>query len=241
MAGFRFLFPELVRETTAFRAVARRFLDPSTTWVLERFLSDLNSIGSSGGESIQTLQLQCLNTVPSRDYEAGHRRGGQDVHAVISGTWQLRPLGSSTAPGRKIEFCGIASTRIELYASDHQFLGMWRLELGGEDSPGCYIHAQILGDSNRPPFPKCLPIPRLPSIFVTPMSALEFVLGELFQDKWAKEIAGNKPDASYWRTLQQKRLQSLFSWYQRIIENSEPSPWMTLKAAHPDGYEFLQS
>ena len=240
MAGFRFPFSELVRETKALKAVGRRFLDPSTTWVLERFLEDLNSIGSASGERVQTLQLQCLNTQPSRDYEAGDRRGGQDVYAVISGIWELRTLGASSARPQEIEFCGIASTRIELYAPNDLLLGMWRLELGAEDSPGCYVHVQILGDSSEPPFPKSLPIPRLPSIFVTPMSAVEFVLGELYQDEWAREIAGSNGNATFWRTLQQRRLQSLFSWYQRHIENPKSSPWMALKAAKPDGCEFLQ-
>lgn len=239
MAGFRFQFPELVREAMALEAVAKRFLDPSTTWVFKRFLDDLKSVGSADGGRIQTLQLQCLNTMPSRDYEAGHRQGGQDVRAVISGTWELRTLVSSPTRRPEIEFCGIASTRIELYAPNGLLLGMWRLELGAEDSPGCYVHAQILGDSSELPFPKSLPIPRLPSIFVTPMSAVEFVLGELFQDEWAKEIAGNNSNASYWRALQQKRLLRLFAWYQKHIENSEPSPWMNLKAAKPDGREFL--
>ena len=63
------------------------------------------------------------------------------------------------------------------------------------------------------------------------MSAVEFALGELFQDKWAREIAGNNFDASYWRDLQQRRLQSLFSWYQEVIGDAERSSWMTLKAA----------
>ncbi|MCY3667843.1 MAG: hypothetical protein OXH81_19445 [Gemmatimonadetes bacterium] len=113
------------------------------------------------------------------------------------------------------------------------------MELGADDSPGCYVHAQILGDSDDPPFPKSVPIPRLPSIFVSPMSVVEFVLGELFQDEWAKATAGNSSEVLFWRALQQKRLQSLFSWYQSELKNSVSSPWMTLKEAKPDGELFV--
>ena len=241
MAGLCFKIAELERETKALKIIGNRFLDSQSLWTLEQFSSELQSIGGTRGESARNIKLQGLHTMPSNQYEIGSRRGGQKIHAVISGTWGLRPLGNRPAPGRKVEFCGNASTKIELYASDDSEtrLAMWRMELGADDSPGCYVHAQILGDSDDPPFPKSVPIPRLPSIFVTPMSAVEFVLGELFQDEWAKATAGNSSEMLFWRALQQKRLQSLFSWYQSELKNSVSSPWMTLKAAKPDGELFV--
>ena len=36
------------------------------------------------------------------------------------------------------------------------------------------------------------------------MSAVEFVLGELFQDEWAKATISNANDTLYWRELQKK-------------------------------------
>ena len=182
------------------------------------------------------LKLQCLHTIPSNNYEAGNRQGGQKIHAVISGTWDLRPLEK-----REVEFCGKASTKIALYDSNNPDtrLAMWRLELGDEKSPGCYVHAQILGDSDKPPFPEFVPIPRLPSLFVTPMSAVEFVLGELFQDEWAKATISNANDTLYWRELQKKRLQKLLSWYQDQMKNLASSPWVALKKAKPKSDMFL--
>ena len=244
MAGLRFKIVELERETKALKSMGTGFLDSRTSWALDEFWSNLKSIGGRRGESVRTLKLQCLRTTPSTKYQSGSRQGSRKVHAVISGIWELRPLGNGPAPGRKVEFCGKASTKIKLYASDEPEtprLAMWRLELGAEDSPGCYVHAQILGDSDQPPFPRSVPIPRLPSIFVTPMSAVEFALGELFQDKWAKAAAGNAGDAQQWRALQRQWLQSLFSWYQSELKNSlsSSSSWMALKAAKPDEGLFL--
>ena len=242
MAGLRFKIAELERETKSLKTMGKGFLDSQTTWALDQFSSNLQSIGGESGEGVRILKLQCLRTTPSTKYESGNKQGGKKVYAVISGIWELRPLGK--AAKREVEFCGKASTKIELYASDESQtprLGMWRLELGAEDSPGCYVHAQILGDSSDPPFPKSVPIPRLPSIFVTPMSAVEFVLGELFQDEWGKEAARNTSDAQQWQALQRKRLEKLFSWYQGELKNSISSPWMALKEAKPRGDIFTQN
>ena len=242
MAGLCFHFAELSRETLMLQAMARHFLDSNTEWVLTRFLDDLKGISKRGGEGKQTLQLQSLHTIPSRDYETGSRQGGKDVYAAISGTWDLRPLGAKPSPGRLAEFCGIASTRIELYATDepHKRLAKWQLDLGAHDAPGCYFHAQIPWgfDSKKPPL-RTIPIPRLPCIFVTPMSAVEFALGELFHDKWGKVTAQNTAEALRWRSLQQVRLQKLFSWYQGHLKDLDRSPWMALKKAKPEGPEFV--
>lgn len=231
MSGFRFKIAELQREAKALKAMGADFLDTQTSWALDQFSSNLQSIGGVREGTTRTLKLQSLRTTPTTNYEHGRRGGGKEIFAVISGTWDLKPLRR-----RKIEFCGIASTRIELYTSDEptKRLAMWRLELGAHDSPGCFIHAQILGDLDDPPFPKSVPIPRLPSIFITPMSAIEFALGELFQDEWAKVTAENTDDAQFWRALQRKRLQHLFSWYQSKLTRSGLSAWMTLKTLKPD-------
>ncbi len=234
MAGFCFKIADLEREIIAMEALGKRFLEKSRA--LEDLRTHLQIIRGKPKGNIYKLTLQCLHTRPSNKYEAGGRRGGQNIHAVISGTWNLRPLGKG-----EIEFCGIASTKIKLYYSDNPDtrLAMWRLELGDEKSPGCYVHAHILINSPDPPFLKSSPIPRLPSLFVTPMSAVEFVLGELFQDEWAKATASNTKDVQNWRALQKKWLQQLFSWYQGQIEKAGSSPWIALKKAKPEDGMFL--
>lgn len=233
MAGFCFKIAELEREIIAMETMGKGFLDSQTSWALEDLRTHLQIIGGKPKGKEYNLKLHCLHTRPSDQYD---RKSGKKIHAVISGKWQLRPLEK-----REIEFCGIASTRIELYASDtpKTRLTRWSLELGAEDSPGCYVHAHILGDLVDPRFPKSVSIPRLPSLFVTPMSAIEFVLGELFQDEWAKATTSNANNTPYWRELQKKRLQKLLSWYQDQMKNLVSSPWVALKKAKPEDGMFL--
>ena len=242
MGGFRFLFVELLRETTAMKAMAKDLFDSNTSFVLDQFQSNLKSMECERGERVRTLKFNGLCTVPSREYEIGNREGGQDVHAIISGIWELRSLGPKPGPRRQVEFCGKASTLIELYESDKpcQPFAIWQFDLGDDGAPGCYIHVQIPWGFNAPtPSPKLVPIPRLPCIFVTPMGAVEFVLGELFHDRWGRTTAQRTDDALRWRSLQKERLKRIFSWYQDHLENSVSSPWMALKAAKPGGEEFL--
>ena len=242
MPGLRFPFAELERETKTLREIASSFLDSKTTWVLDRFQADIRNISNTSAGTIRTLEFQQpLRTVPNAGGHEVGGRSGSSLYANISGTWEVQAMGSRPLPKRQVEFCGKASTKVELYACNAptKRVAMWRLELGAKDSPGCYVHAQILGDSSQPPFPKSVPIPRLPSLFVTPMSAVEFVLGELFQDQWAQESAKNNNDALHWRALQIRRLGQLLSWYQSTFQNADSSPWMALKTAKPDGKMFL--
>ena len=145
-------------------------------------------------------------------------------------------------PDRMVAFTGMASAVVELWPDGFQWreehekrsrLAMWRIELGAEDSPGCYFHCQILGDRAESPFPKSVPIPRLPSPFVTPMAAVEFVLGELFQDQWSQTASRANHSHQRWRTIQQGRWSNLIRWQKETLDRGRSSPWMLLKEAKP--------
>lgn len=116
---------------------------------------------------------------------------------------------------------------------------MWRIELGAPDSPGCYFHVQILGDRSDPPFPRSIPIPRLPGPFITPMAAVEFVLGELFQDDWRRKTVGARNHHNDWWAIQHQRWSNLLKWQKDVLEQRGSSPWMNLKAAKPPPELFL--
>ncbi len=164
---------------------------------------------------------------------------------------------------RLISFSGKASLRIAIYEDDAEEdwtpppvscddlgergtnkcsrLAMWRIELGRLGAPGPYFHMHALGDRDSPPFPKWLPIPRLPSYFVTPMGALEFCLGELFQDEWRRRVEESTAPVSSWCSMQERRLGRLLHWLRCCaIQSGNASAWMNLKRATPPEDLFVR-
>ena len=251
MAGLLFRYGELVEETEALKKMANPFLAAEGQGVLDTLKGDLERIGGPTTNRVQELELRPLRTQATRDYEAGTRTGRQELYGLIRGKWELQSIGRQ-GPTRKIAFVGKASAVIELWPNDclgkemqHQSkrVAMWRIELGAEDAPGCYFHTQILGDRNTLPFPKVVPIPRLPSPFVTPMAAVEFALGELFQDKWQEESRLARDPQRRWRSIQKRRWVNLLTWQNDLITRhaSQSSPWVDLKHAKPPSDLFLNS
>ncbi|MDE0124099.1 MAG: hypothetical protein OXN97_05935 [Bryobacterales bacterium] len=217
---------------------------------LRALATDLERIGEKSAECDRKLELQPLRTRPTRAYEPGSRSGGSEVYARLTGAWQVRPVGKKR-PNRLIAFSGSASTVVELWPAGCLWrekenascrLAMWRIELGADDSPGCYFHFQILGDRYDNPFPKRIPIPRLPSPFVTPMAAVEFALSELFQDKWQGKARGSRDHHRRWRKIQLQRWLSLLRWQQQTVNDTmrtgTSSPWISLKSAKPPNNLF---
>lgn len=244
--GLQFPYRELIRETEALRRIAADVL--VSDGPLRDFARELEQIGERSAARNCWIELQPLRTQPTDTYEPVSRSGGQSVFAHVRGIWQVHPVGKKR-PGRRLAFVGSASTKVELWPAERLYgeeahrpdrLAMWRIELGTHDSPGCYFHFQILGDDSDPPFPKSIPVPRLPSPFVTPMAAVEYVLGELFQDDWQQRTGGGRNHHNDWRTIQRERWLRLIKWQEKYLEGDGASPWMNLKAAKPPDDLFVK-
>ena len=247
VVGLRFPFRELIDEAAALSKMAGGLLVSDAPLIAHQ--RALARIGEKSAESDRYLELQPLRTKPTRGYEPAPRSGGLQVYAHMTGKWQVGPVGV-TGPNREIAFTGSASAVVELWPAGCLWreelgrssrLAMWRIELGAHDSPGCYFHSQILGDRSDLPFPKSLPIPRLPSPFVTPMAVVEFVLGELFQDAWPRKASEARHHPQRWRAIQRQRWCDLQRWHEDAARDGISSPWMNLKAAKPPGDLFLSS
>ncbi|MCH7479622.1 MAG: hypothetical protein IIA14_16165 [SAR324 cluster bacterium] len=237
MAGLQFEIAELVKEIKALRDISKGFLEPGTIGKLDEIKVLIEQIWNASEGSEFSLKFEDLKTVPSKGaYEWGGRRGGLSVYALISGRWDVKLLGYSsgkgkTRAGRKLEFCGNVSTTVEVRESgNNNCVVKWNMDIATTDSPGCYFHIQI---------PNQIPIPRIPSLFVTPMGAIEFVIGEMFQEEWEKATSGGTANPAYWRALQAKRLKTLLLWQRGVLEGILSTPWMALKRAKPNGELFL--
>ena len=240
-----FRLAQLRDELDIFRRLAKDFISDTTIYRLEQFRTCLE--GATRAERPVTLELVDLKTRPTVEYEKPPREGGRRIYAVISGIWKIAPVDQRTKKQgkiwkRRVEFCGIASTRIAFHdADDDSEIAMWRNEFGDTDSPGSYFHVQIRGQSNEGSFPKSVPVPRLPTPFVTPLSAVEFVLGELFQESWGKSVASKTDLCAKWSSMQAATLRAYFGWQADVLGKvGEPTPWLALKTRLPASELFLK-
>jgi len=159
----------------------------------------------------------------------GAAQKGSEVLGALSFSWQMR---TGPKPVKDLFLTGNATCMLRLHDSESEedaALSMWRMEVGAHDSPGCCFHTQVLGTKSHPPFPKSLPVPRLPIFPPTPMACLEFLLSELFQLRWSEEVHRGTQPASMWRGIQSRRLSSFLRWQLKTIEKSSGSPLVDLK------------
>jgi hypothetical protein len=236
----RFSFVDFIRELKAIASLAQtKYLDASAEWIVPRLVTQLEQLQASQSQREIRWEVEDrspLCTVATNQYEPGARRGHCNVIGEISWCWVLKNCIPRRGRVNEFEICGNASVRLRVRRKDGDCpeIAMWRIESGAIDSPGCYFHTQVLGDDECPPFPKSLPVPRLPTLFVTPMSAIEFFLGELFQDAWAQHMVGNADDLMSWNAMQRRHLMQLLDWKRKQIEASDSgSPWLALKRAKP--------
>lgn len=246
MKGLHFRFSELLDEIESVAEIAGRFLSRESIDVLRAFSGSLVSIRGSASHrrcAWSITRTRPLQTEPSRQYRPGGK-GRHAVFAEISCKWEIEPLGSNSQKSlgkRMFAVAGIASTRVDVYRPGKplEHLGMWRMEIADMESPGCFFHVQLGRERNEPPFPHYLEVPRLPGLVATPMSVVEFVLGELFQDDWPREAGRGGRAHDQWRSIQGRRFQKLLTWQLGELKSGKGLPWLTLKQARPSAECFL--
>ena len=244
----QFYFSEFDQEIEAISNIASEFIDKKSTYILPRLrgvLEDLRAADSSRTRLLEIPVSQPLKTrVSSGCYEVGGG-GSHNVYAEVDFIWEIQPLGNNnrgSRPHRRFAVAGIASTRVRLMEDSNHGpleLAMWRVEIADQTSPGCCFHVQVLGQNDQHPFPKSLPIPRLPGLLVTPPLVIEYVLGELFQDEWVKQFSRSSPGLNRWRPIQQQRLTKMLAWQSKVLNQASASPWVALKKTFPPDNLFV--
>lgn len=234
-----FSFKEFTEEIVSLEGIAGRYIARESVGVLQRLRVSLENVRSQPGSGMARWEIpenEPLRTIVSNgDYEPDGN-GQDNVSAAISSVWEIEPFGNRERGGssKLFRLVGIASTRVRIlrHTPEHleEEVAMWRMEVGDDAAPGCRFHVQILGYENLP-FPHSIPIPRLPSILISPMTVFEFVVGELFQDSWLHEAARVNANMNLWRTIQRQRFSRLLGWLGSAVESTTGSPWLSLKKA----------
>jgi hypothetical protein len=173
------------------------------------------------------------------DYEPGDRNGELAVFGRVSGVWEIQlpeELKKRYGPHKEFVLLGLASVKISIWdAMEDPFkeIARWTIEVGDAVSPGCHFHIQIDLDPEDNKFPKSLSVPRLPGILLTPMDALEYLLGELFQDRWLQVASEGRDHVRTWANCQKTRLLNLLEWQKKEITRASGSPWAIFKKQKP--------
>jgi hypothetical protein len=240
-----FSFQETLDEIRAMSRIGAEFLTAETQEAvfpeLVALLESIRAARPADPKIWSVAEDRPLRTIDSvGEYEPGGRRGLHTIIGEISFVWQIlcpQEQGSRSRPQKTFVLSGLSSTKIRVIERTErgsQHLAMWRVEVGDSTAPGCHFHTQIEGERDDPPFPRSLSVPRLPTIVVTPMAAVEFLLAEIFQFRWQQHAAAETADMQRWKPIQKRRLLNLFEWQKRCIQGCIGSPWTAFKTYKPD-------
>jgi len=245
MANLLFRSAELLSEIEALRKLSAKFLDP-TSFQLKQLADDIQGLVTQRGGRF-TLEIPMDRPLRTRvstgEFEPAGKASNRRVFAEITGIWEIEAakhkVKDPDRPRKKakekllIGFTGLASTMISVYDKRcAEPIACWQMDLGDESAPGCFFHTFTSADHG-------FPVPRHPNVFPTPMSAIGFTLGELFQDGWERVVSGATDPPQRWRSIQGRRLKALLEWQIGLIADTTASPWLALKAAKPAAELFV--
>jgi len=239
--GLIFPFKGLLDECEALKAYARDVLDKRTISALDEAKSTLENIQvarATNRTSRWSIPMERpLCTIWSDGESQPKSRSGHKVKGKFSFVWEIRPLDEGKwRNGKYFLLDGLASTAITVVDERdgvERCIARWTVEIGDHQSPGAHFHFQLNG-FEQPPFPKSLDVPRLPSPLMSPFLAIDFAIGELFQDRWSAYAVTEGKETNWWRGIHKDRLLRFFKWQSQCVAGCTGSPWMTLKLAKPD-------
>ena len=237
--GIRFSYESMHNELKRMQRLAASFLASESDGVLDLCNSNLENIRNSTQDRTHLWQLSeewPIQTVESRgEYRASGRDGGDSVYGKLCFRWEIKNPDRGRKRQKDFHLFGEATTSLKIFRCEsHALLAQWQIEAGDAASPGCHFHTAVNQYGDDGLFPEWLKVPRLPSVLLTPMDGLEFLLGEMFQLLWAQTVSEASEDRNSWANSQRLRLTRLLSWKLEMIRNSETTPWMALKKAKPE-------
>jgi hypothetical protein len=248
--GLHFNIAEFQREAENFAIISRKFLEAESREKLKnwrQWLVTFRDSRTSDNKRWEIPEADPIRTLPTHEYEPKGKTGGFPVYGEISSVWEIGLIGGAGKKTKSQFMClnGIASTKVKILCRDAdqttRQVAQWQFEVGDDNSPGCHFHIGIGGSGNASPEPaKHFPVPRLPSLLVTPIDALDFLLGEIFQMTWRQEVGQDSSAIQLWSAPQRDRLSRLLKWKQEEIDRSTGSAWNFLKHQRPSARILLQ-
>lgn len=246
MSHLLFTPDDFIQELQALTDLSRSFLNRELSFDLSALTDGLKLLKGNPLTS-QPFEIPFDRPIVTRastgEFEPKRKTSSRQVAGEITGIWEIghfqRPYAKENRKGRKrrqvyfFGFTGKASTVLKVRdLSSNAIIASWKMELGSVASPGCFFHTFASEDET-------FPVPRHPSVFATPMAAMAFLLGELFQDDWKRAVSGGSGAATIWRSIQLRRLKAILGWQLQCVDESDSSPWCDLKCAKPNEFLFI--
>ena len=242
--GLRFSFAAMDKEIDSMNRLSRRFLTvDSSERIIPNWRRELGAFRSAPSGTPKFWQIGKTDpietTISKGEYEGGARRGKLQVFGKVSGIWEVQlpnEVKKRSVPSKEFTLLGLASTEVSIWNAAElpaKEIARWTIEIGDATSPGCHFHTQITLEDVDNKFPSSLCVPRLPALLHTPMDALDFLLGELFQDQWFQNSSRVDPVVDAWASCQKSRIVNLLRWQTERLENTVGSPWTMLKRQKP--------
>lgn len=256
--SLRFEVSDLATEVELMRRMSEKFLLEEASEILRGVKEQIDTLRYRTHDT--TIAVDANRPIRTRHCNGGYERnnGGtyKDLFGELLFKWEFPPLGnggSRLATKRQVEVIGIASSVARLrinICGEKIAIASWRMEFGDSASPGAFFHAQIPdtlgkpsqggGCSRQQMWPTWLPVPRFPIPAMTPMLALEFIIAEIFQERWPQHLASGGYEVEHWRSLQSRRFVAYFNWQRKNVESSvKGSPILATKEAKPVTDFFL--
>ncbi len=246
MSGLVFTFQEMVQEIDAISHLANHYIDKDSSSVLGALKDSLTLIQYKDSSKAWPWEIPRNPPLRTKRREGAYeaKKAGSKPHLVgeLTSMWMITPVRvGNEKKAARFALGDLASTVIRLFDADVEPekrmrepddegvppIAEWHMEFGDAQSPGCYFHVQV-------PRKPAISVPRLPTYAVSPLFAFEFVLGELFQNEWAKHASEPSEHMSRWRAIQIRRLIAVIEWQRDILNRAgSASPWILLKQGRP--------
>ena len=228
--GIEFSFSETLQEIRHLRALASRFLEAESGIVMNTWVEQLEGFQSSAKTDFvwEIRDDQPIRTkIPVGELSPA-KWCGRRIVCEVSAQWEIRAdKGTSKHPNRPRMFTlvrnKLGTTRVRM-VEDRSVAAEFHFDVVSGSEPGPPFHLQVNWDLNGKPGTAKLDIPRLPGFVVTPMDALALMLGEVFQEIWTQDAAGEA--ANGLRRLQWNRVSNVLEWYSSQIRSGSALPWL---------------
>ena len=224
MANLRLLYDAICAELFGMAELAGDFLQVGSMNPVAKAAYDLKEIHKRKGGVWRIREDSPIKTKPTISYQPNDE-GGIAVIGMLSFIWDVQ------IQGKYLLLAGKTSTVITIVpATDEKSPVLcWKTEMGDSNSPGCHFHIHI----PRTIQGRAFDVPRLPSILLTPTDCLDFMLGELFQERWVRHQESQAIANANWRTETRSRIATLLrKQAERVAAPAELTPWIHLKQWH---------